>query len=54
MESCLARGNFFSHEKQNARGVAILIREGSEFEITRTITDNSGRFIMLNIVIDEI
>ena len=40
------RGNlFFSHGSTNSRGVAILIRQGADVQVRKTVSDHEGRYI---------
>ena len=45
---------FFSHGKSNARGAAILLRNGLDYKIINSVTDSNGRFIMLLIEIQGV
>ena len=42
-----------SHGSANSRGVAILIKKGVDCKICSKISDPSGRFIILKVIIQE-
>ena len=44
---------FYSHGSQNSCGVAVLIRNGFNCTVKKTIIDPSGRFIMLKVDIED-
>lgn len=44
---------YFSHGTTNSRGVAILVKRGTDCSVTRTTTDVSGRCIIITISKDE-
>lgn len=39
----------FSHGRSNARGVAILLKRNSEFEVIQEISDGEGRMILIKV-----
>ena len=45
---------FFSHGESNKKGVAILINNRLDYKIVEKIDDPEGRFIVLNITVDDI
>ena len=45
---------YFSHGKSNARGVAVLIKNGLDHKIVRSVSDSNGRFLMLVIEIQDV
>ena len=45
---------FYSHGRSNAKGVAILCRKGLDIKINSVKTDDSGNFIILQIMLDSI
>jgi endonuclease/exonuclease/phosphatase (EEP) superfamily protein YafD len=44
---------FFSHGTSDSRGVAILFPANLDVTVTNEISDNDGRFLLLDIIIDE-
>ena len=38
---------FFSHGTTNARGVAILVKNGLDFKLEKKVFDSSGRFLLM-------
>ena len=42
---------FCSHETNNARGVAILIRNNFDCVVEETVVDTNGRFIILKVIL---
>ena len=44
---------FFSHGTSNSKGAVILISDGIEFKITKEIKDDNGRYLILEINIDN-
>ena len=44
---------FYSHGSQNSCGVAVLIRNGFNCTVKKTIIDPSGRFIVLKVDIED-
>lgn len=44
---------FFSHGSTNARGVAILIRNGLDFSLQQSEISSDGRFIMIKATINN-
>ena len=45
--------SFYSHGSQNSCGVAVLIRNGFNCTVKKTIIDPSGRFIVLKVDIED-
>ena len=45
--------SFFCHGESNARGVAILFKRGFQYQVDKTYMDVNGRFIIMDIKIDE-
>ena len=45
---------FYSHGVSNSRGVAILMPNNLDFVVQQEISDKNGRFILLDILIDDI
>ena len=43
----------FSHGASNARGVCILLKNNANYSIHNVYKDNEGRYIILDITIDE-
>ena len=43
----------FSHGTSNSRGVCILFKNDINFEIHRKISDSEGRYIVLDITIEQ-
>lgn len=42
-------GGVFSHGLSNSRGVCTLFNKGTDFKITQTITDDDGRFLIIQL-----
>lgn len=45
---------FFAHGAPNSRGVAILLGRNLDLQITKNITDEDGRYVFIEFLIDEI
>ena len=43
----------FSHGSNHSRGVLVLINEQLQYEINNIVTDNEGRYILLEMTIQE-
>ena len=50
---CGKRSVIFSYGKSDARGVLVAFREAVNYEIISQHVDNSGRYIVLNLLIDR-
>ena len=44
---------FFSHGTSRSKGVLVLVRENLDFKVKSTYTDDSGRFIFLDTLIQD-
>ena len=44
----------FSHGTSNSRGLAVLISSGFDINITKTVTDNDGRFLILTCTVSDL
>ena len=51
--SCDTNSIIFSHGKSDARGVLIAFREAMKYKIVSKHIDNDGRYIILNVLIDN-
>ena len=43
----------FSHESSNGKGVIILVNPNLELKVEKCISDKNGRYILLDLVVDE-
>ena len=50
---CGTNSTIFSHGKSDARGVLIAFREAMKYNIVSKHIDNNGRYIILNVLIDN-
>ena len=44
---------FFSHGSSNSKGVMILVNPNLELKVEKCITDKNGRYILLDLIVDE-
>ena len=44
---------FFSHGSSNSKGVMILVNPKLELKVEKCITDKNGRYILLDLIVDE-
>ena len=44
----------FSHSKSDSRGVLIACREAANYKITEQYVDSNGRYIVVNVLLDNV
>ena len=44
---------FFSHGSSNIKGVMILVNPNLELKVEKCITDKNGRYVLLDLIVDE-
>ena len=44
---------FFSHGTSHSKGVMTLVHPGVDFKIEQCISDKNGRFIILDLIVDD-
>ena len=44
---------FFSHGSSNSKGAIILVNPNLELKVEKCITDKNGRYILLDLIVDE-